>query len=1137
MREDIERKTKKLDSKAIEKGGEGFQDMQRVQNQILQIQAEREKNLAEQRAISGTDAANNQTLAQAAGAMAIMSQDQQVGSNTQAVLGRYGYPQTQRSVSKKSSKQVLPGGNIVVNNNTVNNVTTNNGGYGGPIQGRPLQFKSPQDNGTGKFKAWLSNAFARQNEQAAVRDREYRKREWSLARASNRMAKKLESISKSVGERLNPERIGTTLSSQLKSLLFLFGTAFLVKNWANIMDKIEKIETFFTGGSGSWKDSGLSKTLVKAFGGKENETVGQALYRLFWDDTSGSKGLLNLFLLKLGHWFEEGTFAAKKIPFPDLSKGDNVSKLVEVAKYLGDVISTTFSGGKGFEKSMNRRLTEAQDSSIRTKEGEANPMLNRVDNKFLISSGVSQDIISEGVNVGDWGGNTVSTNETAQFLHSGDIKKDGTLTGTVGSLLRQTNNIVRQVSDEDVMNIAGYSKGLSNIDQYMNIDSKKEKPLGLPLGDTNKFFKSLGLRDDSIESLRKSGNLKKKKFTYVIDKKTDEEVAEEKRRANSKDKAMAREFINTKIREYGSDFTGITKAFRVLGIIGGCLMLAPLTGGSTIAIALGTIGAGLTGAAAWNEIQNSPWLQSSIARAYANNEAAYISPYTIRLVPQDEINGRPIYSASKSVEREVLDYQGWTSVKKSMGLSESDEFNLREGPWAETSSGIYNSGFKELGNSLEDLPTNKDFDVDLFNASKEIDELKSKNQAEFDKELSSSRGAQAVDNISEMASGVLKSVGNTFGGVIDYGSGLLDSVREIGADFKESTTGITVNDISDFSKTKRGGRNKGKTFITKEEARDRVVRAMDYLMKTHGFTPEQAAGMVGNFIRESGMNHDIYNFGGGEDYGLAQWLSKSRKDNFRKWFGKDLDESSFEEQLQFVSKELENTHKTGLNAIRNSQTVDDAAAATLGYYEFSAGPKAAMAALDKANAKWVSNAGWRSMDAGIKYGRFALDLWKKAKNYDESGESEKSNATTNETTQLADNSPKIFLPDEPTKLDTEKLANYSNNWASGNSFGLTASYKPSSSSLTPTSVTPITPTSITPVKPDKPSNPMDSSSSMDKLIANSERQIQATEALAATMTEVGVLIANSNRGGTTVVNNNVNNTSFTPGFNNNNVKE
>lgn len=48
----------------------------------------------------------------------------------------------------------------------------------------------------------------------------------------------------------------------------------------------------------------------------------------------------------------------------------------------------------------------------------------------------------------------------------------------------------------------------------------------------------------------------------------------------------------------------------------------------------------------------------------------------------------------------------------------------------------------------------------------------------------------------------------------------------------------------------------------------------DYFIN-QGWTPNAIAGMLGNFVTESGINPDLYEYGGGGGYGLAQWPASS----------------------------------------------------------------------------------------------------------------------------------------------------------------------------------------------------------------------------------------------------------------------
>ena len=102
-----------------------------------------------------------------------------------------------------------------------------------------------------------------------------------------------------------------------------------------------------------------------------------------------------------------------------------------------------------------------------------------------------------------------------------------------------------------------------------------------------------------------------------------------------------------------------------------------------------------------------------------------------------------------------------------------------------------------------------------------------------------------------------------------------------------------------------------------------------------GWTKEQAAGIVGNLVVESRLKTDAVG-DGGKAYGIAQWHA-DRQDKFRQVYGKDIRQSSFAEQLEFVNWELNNTEKAAGNSLRGATTADQAAAIVDKQYERSAG--------------------------------------------------------------------------------------------------------------------------------------------------------------------------------------------------------
>jgi hypothetical protein len=110
----------------------------------------------------------------------------------------------------------------------------------------------------------------------------------------------------------------------------------------------------------------------------------------------------------------------------------------------------------------------------------------------------------------------------------------------------------------------------------------------------------------------------------------------------------------------------------------------------------------------------------------------------------------------------------------------------------------------------------------------------------------------------------------------------------------------------------------------------RASQAMAFYIK-RGYTKEQAAGIVGNLIAESGLKPSGAVGDGGTAFGIAQWrgerltrLKRFANANGRHW-------EDFETQLAFVDMELQNHETSAYAALKNAKTVDEATAAFIGY--------------------------------------------------------------------------------------------------------------------------------------------------------------------------------------------------------------
>ena len=175
-----------------------------------------------------------------------------------------------------------------------------------------------------------------------------------------------------------------------------------------------------------------------------------------------------------------------------------------------------------------------------------------------------------------------------------------------------------------------------------------------------------------------------------------------------------------------------------------------------------------------------------------------------------------------------------------------------------------------------------------------------------------------------------------------------------------------VNRVRGFFGFANGGRlydDGGK----KKPLHPNVGRAMQYFID-RGLADYQAAGLVGNLMRESSMSPTARNKWSGA-YGLAQWLGDRRTNLFSK-YGEN---PTFDQQLDYIWHELNSTHKNGLKNILASKTAEEAAMNAMGYYEFSAGPEGAIRAMNK-----YGQDGEGSMRKGIEFANSLMGYYPNA---------------------------------------------------------------------------------------------------------------------------------------------------------------
>ena len=476
---------------------------QEATNQLLAIKAQRKENIAKAKMEELITESQNNTLAQAAGFVSSQPTTMNADLNpaTKNILGQYGLGQPKIQRSNSSSREVNKQ-NIVINNK--NTTITNNNiqvAGGGPVQGRPVQM---QDQGQIKFKTWLTNSFAQQNEISAKRKRDYDKRDAALERSSNKLMKKLDDLGTKVSANFNPKYIASSIGKQLKTILLLFGFGYLAKNWDKLINKVDEIGNFFMTGKG----------FVKMLGGKDNETVFEAFKNLF----IAKDGILHFVGTWLKSKFEERKEAVGTVAKPDVSwslgagLGENITRILgNVAGYLGDILKAILDPTTAATSAVTSTAVKSEKEYQ-----EKNHDILRDSNRVIV-----QDTNKKGEEVGK----TVSASEgdraivegKYQSIKAGSVDKNGNLVNTPIASISQGNELVSAIQQAEKGNIqtATVATGLSRL-----YKASKESEHGVILSEDflNKYLENEDLKELGITNVAKH-------YVYVVRPKTEEEKA------------------------------------------------------------------------------------------------------------------------------------------------------------------------------------------------------------------------------------------------------------------------------------------------------------------------------------------------------------------------------------------------------------------------------------------------------------------------------------------------------------------------------------------------------------------------------------------------------------------------------------
>ena len=475
---ELDAKTRAVEKMKAEPGKE-MAAYQAAENQLLAIRAEQKQNLALARQEGAAALAQNATIGQAAELAASSggggTVQAPVNAATQNVLAKYGAGPTITKSTQRTTQQVTKQ-NVTINNyNTTTNNTTNNVPNTGPVQGRPVVVNRDD---TGRFKVWVSNALARQNEQAAIRDKEYQRRESALTRSANKMTRKLEAISMDLSKKLDPRRQATTLGEQLKRVLKLIGIGVLAANWPKVLDIIGNIEgkfrTFleYVGITGreerkkTGEETGLVKDIKYLLLGEQAKDFKGGLVDAIKQFFTGEGGLLDTVKKSFRLWLENRSKAIKAINPPNVSLfsiGDSIKGLMN---YLKQVIGVLLEGPGGALKQAAQQTREEGTEKMTTE-------------KDIYHKKSGYKVNGKHVSYGDaaFVKNDVDAAGAHYHVMKEDLTEKGQLKNNMGASLRQSaylaDNFTGGKATGGKINVSGILEGLSRIEKAAG--SSKDK--------------------------------------------------------------------------------------------------------------------------------------------------------------------------------------------------------------------------------------------------------------------------------------------------------------------------------------------------------------------------------------------------------------------------------------------------------------------------------------------------------------------------------------------------------------------------------------------------------------------------------------------------------------------------------------
>lgn len=843
VRELLSNQSKKKDQFAV---------MNQAQSEVGDIQSELRNHLAMEQAQDQARLQEAQTISQAAqGMMEMEGGDQLQGQvsamnpQTQAALGKFGVKpgRTQNTSRNQASNRVVTKSgdttNIknenITNNHTEIKVTQPTIPMSQPtISVRPQQTK--EDN-TSKFKAWLSGMFAKQQNEAEIQKKEYRKKEWNLGRTTSRLMKRIEDATSGLSSKLDPKNMTSTLGGQLKWLLLIFGATMMSKFWKPTMKFLANLEGGFRAVFGLPMNNDLrqasSGTLsvidqIKDFIGikkGENESLIGGIGKVFME---GIDKLID----KLKFWFEDRASALKEVEFPSIETpdfgplGKIMAPIMEgltdtfkgLTQYIGDLITVAMGGSKGKVKVAARKISrQAQD--------------------------VFTDTTGKQTSAGDSG---LVKGKGRNYMKDSDYDTFGNLKSNASSTQAMSRSLVSMFNDKSGK--AHTAEIGTGVGQLFDVAKRNGQVVIDP-----ELLGYLGLTQADVIALQRNKQLRQDRYRIIGVKPT----------TDAQRKEMGAYTGN------GGFWTG-GAAGTAAGAWGGA-KLGAMAGGAAASFipGLGTaVGAGIGGTL------------GLIGGAFAGG-------YTGSALGAAGDNVVKNWTTHGLYPKLVKADSGERGADGSLGVPKMMWVLTKEGADAVTAK--FTHGM-----------TNKDMDItnkEFYDKIRKIEERK--------KRQNGVRGA-LTQNLStndlQVAQSNYDAYNQAYNNKFESNDPNSENMKNYGHwnSFMTNASNL-MGDLGRFSAS--GFRSVGNWITTERLSGKQVTSRSNYLMNElmkEGLTRDQAAGVAGNIMRESGFATNKWG-DHGTSTGIAQWHNE-RITNYNTKFGAsgNLADASYEDQVRYL---------------------------------------------------------------------------------------------------------------------------------------------------------------------------------------------------------------------------------------------